>query len=306
MSEEAEGRGTVRRWQIFGLFAVLVALWILWTQWDNLSGLFEGEPTPAAATEPIAPGAVEGQADSTGTDAPSEAEERWQALLGAPPVWPDDLAEPGECPEIEAQLARVCRELDTQQALGEAKVPGGTCGLIREVAEQLASRPPELDSELKSYGAILANVFHLFRVMGDERIDLLRRVMKENSSIDEPAAMALYRWLASRESCARSGETPITQDALYSYAGFLFETLGGQAYLRRRSPRQEALASLYALLILERSVERKKNPQGLDPRPEIARTRALIEAQPFVFRTGYINLLDAMDERWKKRTAPPG
>ena len=142
---------------------------------------------------------------------------------------------------------------------------------------RVLSRPPNLDSELKSYGSILSNVFHLFRVMGRERVDLLRRVMTDNAAIDEPSTMALYRWLASRARCARSGETPITQDALYAYAGFLFETLGGQAYLRRRAPRTEALACFYALQVLDQAIENGHNPEGLDPRAEIPRCRALLD-----------------------------
>ena len=37
--------------------------------------------------------------------------------------------------------------------------------------------------------------------------------------------------------------------ALYDYAGFFFNTLGGQAYLRRRTPRVESLVCFYALQV---------------------------------------------------------
>jgi hypothetical protein len=80
--------------------------------------------------------------------------------------------------------------------------------------------------------------------------------------------------------------------------------MGGQAYLRRRAPRIEALASFYALMILDRAQQDGHNPAGVDPRPEIQRTRALLESEPLVFREHYLVVLDQMAERWKERSEP--
>ena len=139
-------------------------------------------------------------------------------------------------------------------------------------------------------------------MVGRERIDLLRRIQWEEHELAEPAAMALYRWVVSREGCARSGSTTFEPVPLYDYAGFFFTTMGGQAYLRRRAPRVEALTSLYALLIVDRAQQSGLNPAGIDPRPEILRTRAMIEAEPLVFREHYLLILDQMAERWKERS----
>ena len=149
---------------------------------------------------------------------------------------------------------------------------------------------------------ILDNVFHLFRVIGRERLDLLRRIQWEEHELAEPAAMALYRWAVSRERCARSGTTTLRPEPMYEYAGFFFNTMGGQAYLRRRAPRIEMLASLYGLLIVDRAQQSGLNPAGIDPRPEIERTRALIESESLVFRAHYLLILDQMAERWKERS----
>jgi len=172
------------------------------------------------------------------------------------------------------------------------------------VAEELARRPPQISTELRSYETMLANVFHLFRTVGRQRLDLLREMARVEDDHAEPIALALYRWLASRESCARSGRTAISKEPLYDYAGFVFGTMGGQAYLRRRSPKIEALVSFYALLLLDRAVEADYNPQGIDPRPEIRRTMALLEAQPLVFGDRYRTVLEEMRQRWAQRDAP--
>jgi hypothetical protein len=88
-------------------------------------------------------------------------------------------------------------------------------------------------------------------------------------------------------------------ERLYHHAAFLFHTIGGQAYLRRRSPKVEALAGFYALQILDRAIEEKHNPHGIDPRPEIERTRRLLEGQRFVFGEQYGKNLEAMARKWE-------
>jgi hypothetical protein len=158
-----------------------------------------------------------------------------------------------------------------------------------------------MTSELKRLETVLGNLFHLFRVLRGERMDRLRRLLREEKSLAEPAAMALYRWLISREDCARSGKTAIRMEPLYDYAGYLFQSVGGQAYLRRRSPDVEALASFYALLIIDRALEQKHNPHGIDPRPEIARTRELLAGRELLFGERYLELLAAMEQRWGDR-----
>ena len=92
---------------------------------------------------------------------------------------------------------------------------------------------------------------------------------------------------------------------MYAYSGFLFNTMGGQAYLRRRTPRTEALACFYALQVLDQAIAAGHNPEGLDPRTEIPRCRALLDSQPLVFSARYVDTLDRMARRWETRTSLP-
>jgi hypothetical protein len=95
----------------------------------------------------------------------------------------------------------------------------------------------------------------------------------------------------------------VSRATLYAYAGFFFNTLGGQAYLRRRSPRIEALACFYGLEALDGAIRAGHNPYGLDPRPEIPRCRDLVATQEFVFSERYVAELDAISRRWEDREA---
>lgn len=275
----------------YGLVALAIITWLAWWQWDAVVDGICGPPAPAEAEV----GAVEGippdESAERGVSA-EEARSRWEELLGAPPVWPEDLDSPQDCRQVEEELAKLCGYL-------EQRGYSGSCAMVRESAEALAAYPPRLGSDLKDFGATLENVFHLFRRLSGRRIDIIRRIMREERGISEPAAMALYRWLASREHCARSGRTQIEMERLYEYAAFLFRTLGGQAYLRRRSPEVEALAGFYALQIIDSAIEQNHNPHGIDPRPEIERTRRLLEGQPFVFAERYTENLDEMARKWE-------
>jgi hypothetical protein len=281
---------------IWGLVLSLAVVWLVLSKWDALTGT----AAPAGAAGDVAglPAAPPAAPDET---QPDRLEQRWTELVGSAPAWPSDLRAPKDCSAIEEDLERLCRELDTRPYVREAIKAGGTCELLQQVAEALAEHPPQLDSELRSYEVMLDNAFHLFRTVGRKRLEVLRRILHEEQELAEPLAMALYRWLASREACAGEQRTEIRLARLYEYAGFLFQTLGGQAYLRRRTPRVESLASFYALLLLDRAIEGRQNPHGIDPRPELVRCRELLAAQPLVFGERYRALLDDLSRRWEDR-----
>jgi hypothetical protein len=279
----------------YGLIIGVLAVWLVWWQWDRLADLIGR--SGSAQTEQTTDIQELSEPDSS-PEALSVAEREWAELFGGPPSWPDDFSAPASCQDVEEQLARLCLHLDA------GLENGGSCALLQQAAADLASHPPRLTSELKRLDSVLANIFHIFRVLRGERIDLMRQMLREEESLAEPAAMALYRWLISREGCARSGRTQIRLEPLYDYAGFFFQSVGGQAYLRRRAPAVEALASFYALLIIDRALEQNHNPHGIDPRAEIERTRQLLENRPFIFGDRYLEILDGMKMRWSEKELP--
>jgi hypothetical protein len=94
----------------------------------------------------------------------------------------------------------------------------------------------------------------------------------------------------------------MSASARYDYATWLLRTIGGQAYLRRRAPRYEALATFYALVVLDASVERGYDPAGVDLRKDLARAIDLIGGRDdLVFRDRYVAILRDMEARWNRR-----
>lgn len=270
---------------------VALAWWIL-----NRNGTAEDAAAVANVEQITRP-----QSEESVESAETERGSHWKALLGHDPLWPEDFDDPRQCEDIELDLARLCTEIDRRPYRSDDHRVGGTCGLLSEVAEVLAAHPPDSEGEIKRHASLLANIFHLSRTVDGKAFQATRRVLREEEYLVEPLAMTLWRWTASREQCARSGRTSMTEETMYAYAAYLFETFGGRSVLQRRSPRTEALVSFYALLIIDRSDRRGYNPQGVDPTPWLRRTRDLVERQNFHFADEYLTRLDAIAARWSQR-----
>jgi hypothetical protein len=169
---------------------------------------------------------------------------------------------------------------------------------LAAMAIDLARETPVASGELTDPDAFLANAFHFYRVLGQKRTEALLRLANDRNADLEPLAAAGYRWLLSRPACGAGVEREITLRALYDYATFVLKTFGGRSYLMRRMPREEALVTLYALMIVDRAREEGISPHGTDPRPALERCRALIDEQPLAYREEYLEILDGIDSRW--------
>jgi hypothetical protein len=283
--------------------AIVVATVVVLAAFWFRDPLFAPRDAGPATTKTEAP-SQPAQASVTGggdeQQAPSPLEQQWESSMGAPPEWPANLDRPG-CEEVEREMRHLCAALDDRPRLRVAG-EGSPCEFLQNVVRDLAARPPDPSAELRSRDATLQNVFHLFRVLGAERMALLSALLAEEGELAEPAALVLYRWWVSRETCG--GEASVGSAALYDYAGFAFNSIGGQAYLRRRNPRVEAIACFYALHALDVAIAGGHNPYGLDLSPEIERCAALVTTQPLVFSDRYREVLDEMARRWEAKGRP--
>ena len=299
-----DGRMQTRNW-IIGIVVVAV---LALAGFFALRGRGAAEEVAQAPDQPVqtAPARVdETHAEPAAADPgeglaspAAEARRAWAAKLGSEPEWPVSLNSPQDCEKVERDLQRVCVYLDARPELRELANGYGSCDLLRQAADSLAARPPRVSSELRSYETILSNVFHLSRVLGRKPMRYPGKLLAGQQELAEPLALAAYQWMISREQCLQT--TPLDGDVLYAYAGFLFNTMGGQAYLRRRSPRVEGLACFYALQVVDAAQQRGHNPDGLDPRKEIQRCSALLESQSLVFGSEYLDNLEDMSMRWEK------
>lgn len=282
------------------ILVVVVATLLIW---NNLLDRRAAAPPPVTPEDAAdaSPDAVEFDP----ADAFSRLERGWLDATGSPPDWPESFTRPGDCEEVVTDLEALCARLDTRGYVQAHETPGGACGLLYESSRALEARRPTVSGETRRLDLLLGNVAHMFRALGEDRLRQLAEMIALEPDLAEPMAMALYRWTVARDLCAKDDPRGMNLAARYDYAAFLVQTLGGQAYLRRRAPRLEALGSLYAVLILDQAIEAGHNPEGIDLGPELARARALVDTQDLLFRDRYLALLEDVDRRWTARTGGP-
>ncbi len=281
-------------WIRFAPVLILVAVILVILAWSNRDAWF-GDKGPEAPAPDTARENIE---EPAGT-APSmtDLEQAWTTATGAPPEWPEDLESPSDCSRVVSELKELTGRLDQRGYVQGWELQGGVYGLLTGSALDLAGNRPLVMGELTRLDTVLANVSHGYLVLGRSRLERILRLIREEPDMVEPMAMALFRWLRVRDRCGDPLDRGPGIHAQYDYAAFLLNSLGGQAYLRRRPARIEALAGFYVLLILDRSIEEGYNPYGLDPGREFARYRQMLAGQDLVFTNRYRELLGELERR---------
>jgi hypothetical protein len=230
--------------------------------------------------------------------APPAVETPEEAPATGEAAWPADFDSGGSCGDALASLRDVCATIDALPEARALKSSEGCFEIVTGASERLASRPPVVEGALTSVDAARANIAHLFRVFGERRAFQLARFARTRPDVAEPLALAVYRWIRAGDDCTGDQPRPWNRETQYLYSAFLINTIGGQAYLRRRLPRNEALACFYALLLAERAVAAGHDPLGLDLRPEAERCSQLMESQHgLVFRDRYLESLSRLRGR---------
>jgi hypothetical protein len=286
--QEERKRLVLRALPVLVVIAV-VALFYAW-RWMTSTDSTNSLPVETSTASPpivIAEGSAFG---------PLEAE--WVEMTGSPPEWPDDFDRPSDCAAVLDELKSLAGKADEGDYAKLSGARQGTFELLFDVSESLERKKPSIGGRLDDGDAMRANIVHFMIALGPQRLAQLVQLSRKQSRLAEPLALGLYRWMRAGDSCGDSRHPP-SAETQYEYAAFLLQTIGGQAYLRRRTPRLEALTSFYSLLLADAAIADGYNPHGLDLRPEIARSKALMEMQPLVFRNQYLRVLESLDRRWR-------
>jgi hypothetical protein len=82
----------------------------------------------------------------------------------------------------------------------------------------------------------------------------------------------------------------------YQYAGFFLNTIGGRAYLFRRSLGLRLLISYYCILIIHEADKEGRNTYGIDVLPTILAVKNEIGNYPgFRYRDEYVRRLNTLE-----------
>lgn len=178
-------------------------------------------------------------------------------------------AETTDCKKITAQTAAFFQYLDSKSYLIWPGINARAEDLFEDVVNQLAANPPTNVGEMDDLYTLVRNVTHFYRVLGKDRVNLVKEIFQSESAVLEPAMAVLFAWMTTCNA-GKNGPMDNTQlKSFYQYACFFLNTLGGRGYLLRRDSKTRMMISYYALRIVDMANDAKINSYGIDIRPHI-------------------------------------
>ncbi len=201
-----------------------------------------------------------------------------------------------DCKQITVQVVAFFQYLDSKAYLIWPGINLRAEELFEQIAKKMSAKPPVNVGEMEEIHSLVHNVTHFYRVLGKERIDLIKEILKSETDVLEPAMAVLFAWVTA----CKSGPDKLNLNTLYQYAHFFLNTLGGRSYLLRRDAKLRMLINYYSLLIIDLANEAKLNAYGLDIRPQLDYVFYDINNQKgLMYRQRYLSRLSALQSKYQ-------
>lgn len=225
------------------------------------------------------------------------------ATEGLPPENNLEISEkidPGT--EAEERLNTFYRDLDNRPYMKSFALQEPSKQHFSRLIQKLLDNPPVVVRETDDLYTLLKNTAHFFRVLGKKNVLMLKGILDREKDSLEDILRSFY--LLTEEPKRLQGEFAIRLDesALYDYAGFFLNTMGGRLYLFRRDSSSRMAVTYYAIRILDRANEAKNSPHGIDIRPALS---ALIDemengGNSLHYRDTYLKELYILQEKYQR------
>jgi NADH:ubiquinone oxidoreductase subunit C len=201
--------------------------------------------------------------------------------------------------EIEQEIKAFFTYLDEQDYVQAYKLQGGTYQQFQQALKKLSANPPNTTSETASLYNLYRNMAHFFRVLGKNRVNLIKAILQNESEIMESAMQTFYLW-ATYETGDRVANGQPSLTTMYEYSAFFLNTLAGRSYLLRRDSKIRILTTYYSVLILDKANDEQLNSGGLDIRPHIKSLLNDFQTQiGLIHQKQYISELEKLAEKYK-------
>lgn len=163
----------------------------------------------------------------------------------------------------EKQVLAFFNYLDQQPYIQEQTQGVKTYALFVKNVNTLGQGYPNVAGETKSFFEMMKNVSFFFRTMGKDSVFLGQSVLNNEHDIMEPVMAAFYGWFTADNPQMRGRPDLKT---MYEYSDYLMNSLGGRAYLMRRSAKVRLLTMYYCVLTVDRANDQNQNYNGIDLR----------------------------------------
>jgi hypothetical protein len=226
----------------------------------------------------------------------SELENVFGETKAMTPLTPEAV----DCEQVTRQAVAFFSYLDSKAYLIWPGMDMRAEELFDSVLKQLAASPPINVGEMEDIYSLIRNVTHFYRILGKDRIDLLKEILKSESTVVEPAMAVMFSWIAACNSSAANNMGHPSLKSLYQYACYFLNTLGGRGYLLRRETKLRMLITYYALLTVDMANDEKINSYGIDIRPHLDYLFYDINNQKgLMYRQRYLSRLSALQTKYQ-------
>ena len=288
-------KGTSRTW-LWLLLAVILAGFIAYI----LTSKRSREPEKPLITQKLS--SLETEAPSDERQDISSAREEPSSVLTEEAISPKFLPDEDDCTSIEKNMAEFFQYLDQTEYFQHLNPKMNAYARFKEILNRLADTLPIPAGEGIDPSIMIRNVYHLSRILNRQDLHLIREIIKNENDAMEINLNAFYRWFTVGNRCPTPEGLRPSLEFVYRYAGFFLNTIGGRAYLFRRSPDLRLLTSFYCLLIIHEMDKRGKNSYGIDILPFIAPLREEIIHYPDLqFGSDYISTLNNIEDYYLQK-----
>ena len=173
------------------------------------------------------------------------------------------------CDKPTLQLDDFYKHLDSQAYMADFKIGDSSEKHFTALIHKLLANPPQVTRESDDLYTILKNTAHFFRISGKDNIFMLQGILNNEKSSVEQILADYYQLITTTECDQNTYAKNIDHDALYEYACFFLNTMGGRLYLFRRDSLSRMVVTYYAILLVERANIQNNNRHGIALRPVV-------------------------------------
>lgn len=201
--------------------------------------------------------------------------------------------------ELQLQVSAFFNYLDAQEYVAAYHLEGGTRHQFDLSVKKLSLNLPILSGETSSLYSLFRNMAHFYRVLGKDRVYLIKDILKNETDILEPVMKTFYLWSTTTKDTPKNIKGRPTPKVLYEYAGYFLSTLAGRSYLLRRDSKIRILTSYYCVLLIDRANDEGLNANGIDIRPYIKFSINDISSQiGLLYQKQYISKLMDLSKKY--------
>ncbi len=173
------------------------------------------------------------------------------------------------CEKTARRITDFYNHLDQQKYIQAFNLPEPSNIYFSNLIQKLLDNPPVVTGETDDLFTVLQNTAHFFRVIGKDNIILLKTILDKEKKQFEAVLQDFYTLIHIPNCLQKHFGLTVTNDALYDYAVFFLNSMGGRLYLFRRDSKSRMIVSYYSILLIDLANQREENKHGINLPPHI-------------------------------------